>query len=131
VKGKFTTERRSVILASLAEGLTQVEAAARSEVTSRALKGWIARGRKESDGVYADFAAAVDAVLTAGQRKSEDLTEAEHRALVAERCRNGSDTALKLYWEMIRAHREPEEAETDTPEDFFRQVEQFANAAPS
>lgn len=52
---------------------------------------------------YAAFAAAVDAVLAAGVHKTAVMTPEEHRALVAERCRNGSVEAMRLYWRMLVA----------------------------
>lgn len=111
---KFTTETRRAFYQALAAGMTQAEAAAEAKVSLRSVKGWLAKGRKAKVGEHADFAAAVDALAVAGKTGRGDLTPEEHRELVAERCRNGSDQALKLYWEMIRADSdEDEEAPAD------------------
>lgn len=128
---KFTPETRGAVIERTAAGVSLPDIASAIEVRLPTLKSWLTRGRREEAGEYHDFAQAVDSAREEAKNRPEPMDEDELLRVVSEAARKGSVSAMKLRWEMILADREPQEAETDTPEDFFRQVEQFANSAPS
>lgn len=112
------------LLTAIASGASVADASRHVGVAERTVKGWLTRGRREPDSKYGPFAQEADEVrenrpaLDTGSE--EDLRAACWQAVV-----NGSIPAMRLYWEMICADQDPETPET--PEDFFAQVEQFAN----
>ena len=59
---KFTPEARGAVLDLLADGLSLKDACRESDIREKTVKGWLTRGRKEDNGDYAEFAAAVDGV---------------------------------------------------------------------
>lgn len=89
------------------------EAAEAAEVRLGTAQGWRARGKREAEGPYAEFTAAVERALV--RETVEAMSPEEHRQKVSEVARRGNVQALKLYWEMIRADQEP--AESEAPAD--------------
>jgi hypothetical protein len=105
----FRPEARAAIIARLELGMTFKESVEAAGIKIPTAQGWLARGKRESDGDYADFAAAVErAKASLGV---EAMTAEEHRQKVSEVARRGNVQALKLYWEMILADRNPDEDE--------------------
>lgn len=119
---KFTPERRATLVCLFNEGLTMREAASEAEVTERTLKGWLARGRRESSGTFHDFAAAVDGAREHAAAREKPMDEAELRLVVSRAARRGSVQAQKLYWEMIRA--DDDEAEAQPPKTAFEALDE-------
>lgn len=87
-------------------------------------RGWLARGRRESEGEYAEFAAAVERARA--DHKLEAMTPAEHRQKVSEVARGGNVAALKLYWEMIRADEDADPNEDQAPADPLASLDELA-----
>lgn len=101
----FTPDNRAAIVARVELGLTFADAAAAAGIKRATAKGWLARGRREEEGAYADFAAAVERAREAAQAPRDPMTEAELRLVVSEFARAGNVQAMKLYWEFILADR--------------------------
>ncbi len=112
-RSKFTPETRGAVIERFAIGMNLREISHAVELNEQTLRGWLTRGRKEEAGDYADFAAAVDNAKAEAAARPEPLTEDEHRRLVAEACRKGSVSAMKLAWEMILDDRKPSEDEQE------------------
>jgi predicted transcriptional regulator len=119
----FRAEARAAIIARVELGQTFVEAAEAAGYKRATARGWLARGRRESDGDYAEFAAAVERARAAVG--VEAMTPEEHRQKVSEVARKGNVQALKLYWEMILADREPAD-ETEKPKDELEALDELA-----
>jgi len=112
VATKFTPENRAEILERTALGLTQADIARELDIRLPTLKKWIARGRREDSGEYADFSRAYDAARLESKSRPEPMDEAELLIVVSEAARRGSVQAMKLRWEMICAERDADETES-------------------
>ncbi len=111
---KFTPEIRGALIERFAAGVTVEEAARAADVSTKTLKRWLTRGRREEQGEFATFLTAVEEAREQARSRPDPMTPEEHRLAVSESARNGSVQAMKLYWEMICADRdEAEEAPTD------------------
>jgi hypothetical protein len=100
---KFTPEVRGALLDLLADGLVLKDACRETEVREKTVKGWLTRGRKEDDGDYAEFAAAVDASRQDATDFESPMDEDELKLAVSRAAKKGSVAAQKLLWEMQRA----------------------------
>lgn len=127
VATKFTPENRAEILERTALGLTQADIARELDIRLPTLKKWIARGRREDAGEYADFSRAYEAAREEAKARPEPMDEAELLIVVSEAARRGSVQAMKLRWEMICADRDDAEAEEPT-EDPLAEVYELAEA---
>lgn len=120
---KFLPENRAAVIARLEVGQTLRKAAEAADLRYPTVQGWVARGRREGSGEYADFARAV--AEATDQPKLEAMTPEEHRIKVSEVARKGNVQALKLYWEMIRADLNADEDE-EKQQDPLAGVDQLA-----
>ena len=68
---------------------------------------WLARGRKEDDGPYAEFADLVEKARAAAKAPIEPGDEAELRRRVWAMVEAGSREAAKLYWRMLHDGEAP------------------------
>lgn len=125
VATKFTPENRAEILERTALGLTQADIARELDIRLPTLKKWIARGRREDTGAYADFSRAYEAAREEAKARPEPMDEAELLIVVSEAARRGSVQAMKLRWEMICADRE-DEADAEPLEDSFAPIDELA-----
>lgn len=100
------------------------EAAEAAGIKLGTAQGWRARGKREGDGPYGEFTAAVEKALH--RETIEEMTEEEHRLKVSEVARGGNVQALKLYWEIILADRNLDEASEDKPADPLEGVDELA-----
>ena len=57
---KLDDVRQRLIVTSIAAGVPRKYAAQRAGVCERSLRAWLARGRREPDGIYAAFLAAIE-----------------------------------------------------------------------
>lgn len=119
----FVPENCAAVVARIEVGLSVAEAAEGAGLKLATVRGWIARGRREEEGTYAEFAAAVTEAL--GAPKLEAMTPEEHRAKVSEVARKGNVQALKLMWEMIRADRDADE-DAERPADPLEEIDELA-----
>jgi transposase-like protein len=92
------------IVASISAGATIDEAARQVDVAVASVRRWLRDGRKDPEGRYAAFAAAVDGAR--GERKQAEralkdgpLTGDEADLLIARAARKGSVPALRLWFE--------------------------------
>lgn len=104
---KFTADNRAAALDLFSDGLTNADVARGIGVSAPTLKGWITRGRKEPEGDYSDFAAAVEVARALAEEAELPLDEDELKLHVAKAARKGSVAAMKLAWEIIRASTDP------------------------
>lgn len=107
-------ERSEAVLAALLMGVSVADAARAHEVGERTIESWLAKGRRDPDGRYGDFARQVDAAreerrLPTGDAPDE-LTEEEIRQLLTVRARAGSIPAIKLFLEKFVRVEEPLQA---------------------
>lgn len=102
---KFTPEVRGGLLERAAAGVSLADSCQAVGLRLNTAKSWIARGRRETDGVYAEFAEEFDAARRAASERPEPLTEDELRRLVSQMVRQGSVAAAKLYWTMLLTDR--------------------------
>lgn len=103
----FTPEAVARVLARVELGVSFEEAATASGLKVDTVKGWLARGRREQSGAYAEFAAAVAAARAVARARPEPMGADELECLVSEMARAGSVQAAKLRWEMLRAEAVP------------------------
>lgn len=116
MRSKFTSEARGAILDLLADGLTLKDVCREVEIREKTVKGWLTKGRKEDDGDYAEFAAAVDASRQDAADFEQPMDEAELKLAVSKAAKKGSVAAQKLLWEMLRAATDdPDEDEDADP----------------
>jgi hypothetical protein len=110
---RFTPEARTAILARVELGVSFNEAAQASGIAVKTAKGWLARGRKEKVGDYADFARAIDEARHAAidPPRADDRRGA--RPGGSQMARKGSVQAGKLRWEMLRSEEVPDQAKGD------------------
>ncbi len=121
---KFTPEIRGALIERFAGGATVEEAARAADLSTKTLKRWLTRGRRE-DGEFAEFTAAVENAREQARNRPDPMTPEEHRLVVSESARNGSVQAMKLYWEMICADRDEDAAE-EAPTDPLEALDELA-----
>jgi transposase len=102
------------MLAAVAAGLSYVDAARAAGVKPNTAKSWLARGRRESEGPYREFVAAVEQARERAQSRPEPMDEDELAVVVSEAARAGSVAAMKLRWEQLRVPRDGSEAPART-----------------
>jgi transposase len=100
---KFTPENRGALLERFAAGVSIPDACRAAGISHKTVKGWLARGRQESEGEYHDFARAADEARAAAAARQPPMDEAELAEVVSRMARRGSVQAAKLRWEMLRA----------------------------
>ena len=115
-QSKFTPDVRATIVAEIRNGTTLPDACQRAGVRVKTAEGWLARGRRETEGRYATFAADVDQARHAAAQAT--LTREEFEKHLAKAVRGGSFQALKLWWE-IHGKQRPPSGDEDEPDDPF------------
>ncbi len=100
---RFTPEVRGALLERVAAGVSMADACRAVGVREKTVKGWLTRGRREGAGVYADFAAAVEAARELARSRRPPMDADELARVVSDQARAGSVAAMKLRWEMLRA----------------------------
>jgi hypothetical protein len=114
-RSRFSPQLSGQLVGLIMVGASLPEACRQLGIPEPTVKGWLARGRKESGTTYAEFARAVeDARATVAQA---ELTWPEFMGCLAVSVRKGSVQAMKLWWEIHRA-READEPEYDPLEEF-------------
>jgi transposase len=99
---KFTPENRGALIERTAAGVSLSDSARATGIREATLKSWLTKGRRESSGDYADFAAAIDEARESARSRPEPMDADELARVVSEMARKGSVTAAKLRWEMLR-----------------------------
>jgi transposase-like protein len=103
---KFTEANRAILLDRFAAGVTVEEAARGLDLYPKTVKGWLTRGRRETEGPYAEFAEAVAAAREEAKAAAANvMTRDEFDEHLAKAVRAGSVQAMKLYWEIDRERR--------------------------
>lgn len=91
---RFTPEARGHLVSAVRAGLSLPDACREIELAPDTAKGWMARGRRESQTDYSDFADQVEAARTAAQARP--LDEEDLVALLERAARRGSVRATAL-----------------------------------
>jgi hypothetical protein len=111
---KFTSEVRGALIERTAAGVSLADACRAVGVREATVKGWLTRGRRESQGEYVDFARAIERAREAAEERPEPMDAEELDRVVSEMARKGSVQAAKLRWEMLQSSSaEPEESADD------------------
>jgi hypothetical protein len=106
---------RDGLAESVRAGCSIDEAARQHGVNVHTVRSWLARGRKDAEGRYGGFAAAVDAVR--GLRRLPARSElgamslGELEGLLAEKIRAGSVPAMQLW---VRLHPQDQQGQAAT-----------------
>lgn len=113
---KFTPENRVAVIKAVARGATLKDAAAAADLNAGTVDNWLARGRKDDDGDYYEFSQVIDG-LRGDKLKAEPMTEEELREVVSITAQAGNVQAQRLYYEMLRDDKAPDEDEPEVPAD--------------
>jgi hypothetical protein len=108
---KFTPENRGSLIERTAAGVSLPDAARATGIREATVKSWLTKGRRESSGEYAEFAAAIDRARESARSRPEPMDADELARVVSEMARKGSVTAAKLRWEMLRSTDEEDASE--------------------
>ena len=99
---RFTPENRAAIIARVEIGESLTAAAAGAGLPLPTVKTWLARGRREQDTAYAEFAARVDAAKPLAAKVGDGpLDRDELLAVASAYARRGSVPAMRLVWEIL------------------------------
>lgn len=112
---KFTPSTRGALIERFAAGCTIRDAAKASEISEKTLKTWLAQGRRDTEGPFAEFVEAVEAARQEAHDRPEPMDADELARVVSHSARKGNTSAMKLRWEMILADRRPTEEEAEDP----------------
>lgn len=102
-RGLFTAEARARVLARVELGVSFEEAATAAGVNAHTARAWLARGRREDSGPYADFVSAVADARAVARAAPAPMGADELARVVSELARAGSVAAMKLRHEILRA----------------------------
>ncbi len=97
----------------IGDGASFKDACREMGVQEKTVRNWLARGRKEDDGKYAEFATIFDTAKEEVEQQEGPLTREEWEVLTSRAARAGSVQALKLYDEYLRRGGEGEDDEDD------------------
>lgn len=98
---------RDDLLEALRAGASVADAARNVGVPKRTVEGWLTRGHREPESIYASFTAAVDEIRRSRSFVSSDpMSEDELLGYVSRAARAGSVPAMRLCWEMLRGGRD-------------------------
>lgn len=122
---KFSPDTCQTIAELLFDGLSLRDAAREAQVSEKTVKNWLARGRREGDGPYADFAAAVELARAEAGDREQPMTVEELELAVSKAAKKGSVQAQKLLWEMLRAKKNNTDQGSDDP---FAELDEFSAA---
>lgn len=98
---RFSDDVTKAIVARIEHGVSFKDAAIAEQVKPETARSWLTKGRRESTGAYAEFAAAVEeARAKAEAAATKPMTDDEFNEHLASAVRNGSVQAMKLYDEI-------------------------------
>ena len=100
------------LVGAMKAGLSLRDACRQVGVNENTARGWLRRGRQESEGPFADFAAAMEAAR-AVEAPFGPMTEKELKLHIWRAVKRGSVQAMKLYAEILR-HEERRPPKTDS-----------------
>lgn len=112
---KFTAEMRADLLERFAAGVSVREAALSAGVNEKTLKSWLTKGRRQPNGPFAEFTAAVEKARESSRFDAKPMDEAELIVVVSEAARRGNTQAMKLRWEMLGRDKVAEEEPAADP----------------
>jgi transposase len=110
---KFTPENRGALIERTAAGVSLLDAARAVRVREATVKSWVTRGRREREGEYAEFVAALDAARQQARGRPGPLSRKEFELRLAEAVRGGSVQAMKLWAELHLPDEPPDEEPAD------------------
>ncbi len=123
---KFTPENRGALIERTAAGVSLPDACRALELRLPTVKSWLTRGRREGEGPYAEFAAAIQAAREEARNRPEPMDEAELLLVISDLARKGSVQAARLRWEMICAERKSDDEEPQAEDPQPRGIDELA-----
>ena len=112
---KFTPAIRSALLERTVAGVSMSDACRATGVREATVKSWVTRGRREEEGEYAEFVAALTAARDEAHARPGPLTREEFELRLSMAVRGGSVQAMKLWAEL---HLAAEDAPAEPPDEF-------------
>jgi hypothetical protein len=94
---KLSVAMTADIAARMAAGAPLTDAARAAGVHPQTVRRWLARGRRDSEGAFAEFAAAVERARVASSERQAPVTQDEFRQRLEEAVRAGSVNAMALW----------------------------------
>ena len=85
-----------------AAGVSLPDACRALDLRESTVKGWLTRGRREEDGDYAEFVAAIEQARQEARERPGPMDRDELRLEVSRAARAGSVQAMKLMLEILR-----------------------------
>ena len=122
---KFTAETRGALLERTAAGVSLPDACRALGLREQTVKSWLQRGRRESDGPFAEFVAAIEDARLASAARPGPMDAAELACVVSQAARAGSVAAMKLRHAMLVAE-EREDAGRDDADGPLAEVDELA-----
>lgn len=116
---KFAAEVRCGLIERTASGVSLPDAVRAVGVREATVKGWISRGRRDTDGEYAKFVSELDEAREAARVRPGPLSREEFELRLAEAVRGGSLQAMKLWAEL---HAKGGEGTPEEPVDEFDEL---------
>ena len=126
MRSRFEDLQASVLVSVRDDGLTLEDAAARAGVPANTVRGWARQGRKQPDGRFGSFAAALDASRD-DARDATPMDWAEFEDHLATAVRSGSTTAMKLF-AALHADERPGATTGSTGSDVLDDLDELAQA---
>ena len=108
----LTPETTARIAARVEVGVSFADAVQAAGLKLPTAKTWLARGRRESEGKYHEFAVAIEQARERAAERPDPMTEEEFCTHVESAIRGGSVQAMKL-WSAIYARGGAEEADNE------------------
>lgn len=115
--GKFTDDLSAQFVERFRAGVSLEDACRDLEMRPQTVKNWLSRGRKEPDGTYGPFAAAVDEAREQAKAEEPPMDADELARVVSRAARKGSVAAMKLRDEMLERERLREADEAPVEKD--------------
>lgn len=126
----YTPEARGKVMAAITArvelGVSLADAAVAEDARPETVRGWLRRGRRDPEGPYADFAAAVNRAREEASNRLEPMDADELGRVVSDMVRGGSVQAAKLLWEMLRAAASDAGEEVKDDDDPLAEVDELA-----
>jgi hypothetical protein len=110
---RFTPEHRGGLIERTGAGVSLADACRAEGLRLNTVKSWLQRGRRDSEGPYAEFAQEIEEARQAARDRPSPMDEDELARVVSQMARSGSVQAAKLRWEMLRFEEGQEHGQSD------------------
>lgn len=96
-ESRFTPTVRGDLVARAAAGASFADSCRALGLRQNTAKAWVSRGRRESEGPYAAFAADLDEARRVASERPEPLTAEQFRGHLDDAVRAGSIAGMRLW----------------------------------